>query len=786
MNKNLFLVGAAALLASSCDYNDKYFDELDELLDKSQLTISSNSYELSDADYKSLGASNGYFSSQEEAREALVSFVADKYPTLDNGSSVNIIYKLIADQDDVVAALANASVYAVSDDDYSSVGTVANLTPKTVNSVASFLKSGLADAKAGDYAVVTYKYSDSVEDDAEQVTTQWAPISLVNEPNGTSWNYVNSGNVNLSAYVGQKIRLGFRYTSSTAASATIEIKNLIVGEPVAYVLPSVFAKQDDGSFKLVSEIAADGQYVLAAKVADNQYIPAGKLQNTSKTYGYFAGDTVSATSGVLAAADVADYVLSIAKSDKGYTIKDAQDRYIYMSGTYNSFNVSADLQSDGCDWSISFNADGSASVVNLYNSKFLSYSVSYKSFGAYVEETVKSVEYFNNSLLSESLPDGFSVVDITKPSEISNIWYSQTKYGFTAKGNVSKTYYDTESWIVSAELDLSSASAPYVSFDICGNYFDSAPMSDYFSLFVSTDYAEGAAFAILGDGEAPVVASSDAQSVYAVYKFDGSSWSEASDVLTVSNDDFAAIGSKYGDFSSSLDPAYYLPRLLASQNPFAVADDEKVVVYPYYSSTAKADVYKADKYVYDGSVWALASTTTNATDQFVRANGSWMFDPTVTIDLPYSGKPAATAAFYQAMTDWVWANVDQAQLGVSAKGNGYVTSYGNNDYYSGASAYYCECDWRPAKFREQYADGYSDCADDDAVMERVKEHFIECLCGTLSVLYPEAAPISGIDVNYVINFWIYNTSGAYVEWTITYKVIETGKFEYVDGSMMEL
>lgn len=49
-------------------------------------------------------------------------------------------------------------------------------------------------------------------------------------PDGSSWDFMSSGNFDLSAYAGQKITLGFKYTSSTAGSATWEIKNMAVKE----------------------------------------------------------------------------------------------------------------------------------------------------------------------------------------------------------------------------------------------------------------------------------------------------------------------------------------------------------------------------------------------------------------------------------------------------------------------------------------------------------------------------------------------------------------------------
>ena len=49
-------------------------------------------------------------------------------------------------------------------------------------------------------------------------------------PDGSSWDFMSTGNLDLSAFAGQKITIGFKYTSSSEGSATWEFKNLVVKE----------------------------------------------------------------------------------------------------------------------------------------------------------------------------------------------------------------------------------------------------------------------------------------------------------------------------------------------------------------------------------------------------------------------------------------------------------------------------------------------------------------------------------------------------------------------------
>jgi len=53
----------------------------------------------------------------------------------------------------------------------------------------------------------------------------------LNVPGGTSWVFQPSGYFDMSAYVGEKINIAFRYTTSNGVSGTWEIRNLLLSEP---------------------------------------------------------------------------------------------------------------------------------------------------------------------------------------------------------------------------------------------------------------------------------------------------------------------------------------------------------------------------------------------------------------------------------------------------------------------------------------------------------------------------------------------------------------------------
>ena len=56
----------------------------------------------------------------------------------------------------------------------------------------------------------------------------WQTLTVPSWPTSLSWNFVSSGNISLAAYSGQKVQLGFHYTSEDGSSGAWEIKNVLV------------------------------------------------------------------------------------------------------------------------------------------------------------------------------------------------------------------------------------------------------------------------------------------------------------------------------------------------------------------------------------------------------------------------------------------------------------------------------------------------------------------------------------------------------------------------------
>lgn len=95
---------------------------------------------------------------------------------------------------------------------------------------------------------------------------------------------------------------------------------------------------------------------------------------TSGTYGYLKVDEVGYT----------DNVFTISAVEGGYTIQQPDGKYLYMTGSYNNFNVSATAPSDnGHVWTIELNEDGSYKILNVLKQKYIQLDSTYGTYGSY-------------------------------------------------------------------------------------------------------------------------------------------------------------------------------------------------------------------------------------------------------------------------------------------------------------------------------------------------------------------------------------------------------------------
>lgn len=287
--------------------------------------------------------------------------------------------------------------------------------------------------------------------------------------------------------------------------------------------------------------------------------------------------------------------------------------------------------------------------------------------------------------------------------------------------------------------------------------------------FVVNDIKLDGGAATTAIGTLSLAAEVPTTSLNAIYRFDGTKWSVPSDMAVLNPGDYTAMGQSHPNLT---EPDNYLPAYCRQKFPYAAAKDSKFIVYKFYNGSST--VLACANYVYNGTEWVKNDGVETMTSQFVRTNGVWKFDPSVTINLPETSTFATN--FYQSCVDWVYQTKCVPLGDTSIKsGKFWVSKYGNNEVYSGASAFKNDVDLRPGAAVTQYAAGWEGKTDAEIIAGLKHNFAYETLPAVLAEYYPDAVPIEGVEVLYTVNFDAFD--GSRHPSTIVYEVTGPAKFE---------
>ncbi|ROT02997.1 hypothetical protein [Lepagella muris] len=448
-------------------------------------------------------------------------------------------------------------------------------------------------------------------------------------------------------------------------------------------------------------------------------------------------------------------------STRGFVVTDEAGSICYDKG--NGFNddaitIGAQVKVNGTvgvyNQCLQISADNSYEVVGTGE-------YTYPTSKAYTAEMVDAACASTENLLAE-------YVELPGTVTISGNYYNVVIEGATAQGSI---YYAPD--YIKAML------SDGLKCTLTGYFVAVSGKGKYFNILVTgVKDADGTASAL---ATRAAVGTTATTAKNALYRFDGSKWATPSYSLILQPEDYAEMGQKYGNLSEEL-PETLLPIYLAKSLPYASDGDWEMVAYKYYGGGSTA--YKANKFIKHEGAWTGNPVANEFTEQFNKIDGNWMFDPSMTITLPAGKNTEPSMSFYQACVNWVYENIDKPLGSDNIKsGKFYVTSYGNNEYYSGTSAYQGNVDLRPGTARSQYPAGYEGMSDEEIVENMEYRLCYEVMPGALSMLYPDAKAIEGLDVVYTINFFVY--TGSTTEYTAVYKVVGPAKFEFVSCTFWE-
>lgn len=58
-------------------------------------------------------------------------------------------------------------------------------------------------------------------------SSSWTQVTIPTYSSGSNWTFVNSGDISLDAFVGHKVKVGFKYVATSTIAATWEVKNFV-------------------------------------------------------------------------------------------------------------------------------------------------------------------------------------------------------------------------------------------------------------------------------------------------------------------------------------------------------------------------------------------------------------------------------------------------------------------------------------------------------------------------------------------------------------------------------
>lgn len=846
MKKHLiYLCMASVLGLTSCeDFNDKHFDGLDDM--SKPENVLNKDYTLTADDYSAISGykeadimalltgdeaskkekaekivtalkaakSNQYLTPGAEPRTVLPLFMSKNWKTASLGATIRASYNYVPDAPAYLAELAAAGTYELTAEDYKTVWGEENigyLTPakSPEKNLPKLLTVALKNAQKGDLILASYQYSVSepsgdepegpAEDflaDFEQVTPNadvvldgW--VNFTEKGTKRTWQgkefdnnrYVQfsangskedenvawliSPGIDLSLYTAPVFTFNMKVGYYNANCLQILVSEDFTNDPTTATWKDITSnfylpQKPTGGYAADWSIAGladmsgyEGKVYIAFKYTGSG---TGGKTTTYQIDNMFVGDQSPVTKTVVmnekfdevtANADVAlpEWVNFTEKGTK----RTWQGKE-FGGNKYVQFSANGSNEDENVAWLIS-----PLLTVNAGENTFFSFDL--------------KIGYYNADCLKVLISDDYT------DSPVNATWTDISSY-FTMPQEPTGGY--ASDFSLAGTVDLSAyAGNIRIAFKYTGSGTGAKTTTyqiDNVNVFTCVASPVTMAMAAKAVGHT--------ENRLDMYTYNGNGWVAKEKVTIVNPADYDAMGEPgiRDNFSSSIVPQNYLPQFLGLKYPYAQAGDTVAVVYNYYNG--EATVLKADEYVFTAGAWTYnTQPVTVVTEQYALSEEGWKFSPDVTITL-VPGRGVGTGHF-QALTDWVWENIDQKE-GVTEKGKGYVTSFGNNDYYYGGSEYQNNFDFRPAKWKEQMNSVYGSMSNEDlsALMwERLPlglQHMLESV-------YPEVQ-VEDVPVTYVLKFGVYGIDGSSDTkyYTARYKLTGKGEFTYVEDSLKEI
>ena len=461
-------------------------------------------------------------------------FLGAKFPQLSKGSLFNITYKTCEGAPAYLSTFAATTKYTLSVENYDAIwgegktGTY-YLTPATVMQLTSVLP---AEAEEGAILAVVYDYKDT-EPVFGKIEEEEGPKNFFDGTAETRGFYTTSEAIAAvdagmiakddSIKVGGIISRWFRKSSAFDKyhSVSFFVMDPVTGQEHEFEFYNCYSLDKDSfatfeytdemnaicvdyqgrEFHLGDTVVGAGKYtiyngthelntncyltewrpVAAAAVAPKKAAAAANGKKTA-LYQYANGKWTAykndAATVVALPEDVysaVGYTYLLEKNKNILTTFLAQEfPYAQVDQAYTVVYVST---KEGAYNAIEFIYDGTAFVENLGMSQTTTtFSLS---------DVWGSTIYYKQYIMGEG-QGKLTIQDVLLQEPLTYVWYYSAAYGMCASAFKDNASYDSESWLVTPQIDLSRAKTPQFSFD---QAFNKAPnFTEECAVFVSTNY----------------------------------------------------------------------------------------------------------------------------------------------------------------------------------------------------------------------------------------------------------------------------------------------------------
>ena len=331
---------------------------------------------------------------------------------------------------------------------------------------------------------ITIQVSSDYEYDAMPSTANWVELPVTFTNNNKDWNF-NDLEASLDNFLGQTVTVAIKYTSTTAAARTIEVKKISVmeGNAGGGPTPPPGPGNPEGSGTM------DDPYNVAAGIAMQSEQPVAWVR------GYIVGAVKPDHSSVSSNSDVAwsapfELATNVAIADDPNCHEVSQCVFVNLPSG-KPLRTEVNLMDNP-------NNLGKILTVNGKLRTYFGQAGLRDSNGQHEDffleggepPTPPSVVYLNETLLTEGSFASF----VTYSSVGDQGWYWNSSYGAVMSGYVDPNSYANEDWLISPELDLSNSIDPVLVFEHARGPESSMTVGveeGYYTVWVIGDYGPG-------------------------------------------------------------------------------------------------------------------------------------------------------------------------------------------------------------------------------------------------------------------------------------------------------